>query len=453
VNPPGRGRPSRTRRTAASSSTTRGSPSSATGSTGAASASRRAAPRPRASRCRRGCGAGPRGARAPRAPAPRSRRTRARRCRRARAARPPPRARPHRAARQRRRGVPDRAATPRRRRANPAADRPKAPEGQQRHVVVPGRPRRQVERLAAPRGLVPLHAATLDRRVRGRRCRATSRNGGSAAVTAAGPRRRRPRGRRPGPRRRASGCPRRTPPTPGSALSEPVRNGESLVASSARTTSTPVASGSRVPPCPTRRVPSARRARATTSCDVRPSGLSTTNAGISRPPATRTGGGASRHATRPPGRWLTDGGGVARPPVRSRDDPRPRTHETVRRHGRRRRRLVRRRRRRGVRAARPERRRQDHHLRMLATLLRADAGAPPSPATTSRATRGGAPRIGVVNGGMGLYDRLTGREVLHYFGRLYDMSRRPSRRASSSSTRCSTSAACSTSARARTRRA
>src|SRR5690606_40053853 len=29
--------------------------------------------------------------------------------------------------------------------------------------------------------------------------------------------------------------------------------------------------------------------------------------------------------------------------------------------------------------------------------------------------------IGVVNGGMGLYDRLTGREILHYFGRLYDM--------------------------------
>jgi sodium transport system ATP-binding protein len=29
--------------------------------------------------------------------------------------------------------------------------------------------------------------------------------------------------------------------------------------------------------------------------------------------------------------------------------------------------------------------------------------------------------IGVVNGGMGLYDRLTGREILHYFGRMYDL--------------------------------
>lgn len=31
-------------------------------------------------------------------------------------------------------------------------------------------------------------------------------------------------------------------------------------------------------------------------------------------------------------------------------------------------------------------------------------------------------RIGVVNGGMGLYDRLTGRETLHWFGGLYGMS-------------------------------
>ncbi|GGJ19838.1 ABC transporter ATP-binding protein [Deinococcus roseus] len=31
--------------------------------------------------------------------------------------------------------------------------------------------------------------------------------------------------------------------------------------------------------------------------------------------------------------------------------------------------------------------------------------------------------IGVVNGGMGLYDRLTGREILHYFGGFYDLKR------------------------------
>ena len=63
-------------------------------------------------------------------------------------------------------------------------------------------------------------------------------------------------------------------------------------------------------------------------------------------------------------------------------------------------------------------------LRVLATLLRSDAGTasvagldvvPDAEAVRSR--------IGVVNGGMGLYDRLTGREVLHWFGGLYGMSR------------------------------
>lgn len=59
-------------------------------------------------------------------------------------------------------------------------------------------------------------------------------------------------------------------------------------------------------------------------------------------------------------------------------------------------------------------------LRILATLLKPDRG---------QATVGGyniltqaeqvRSTIGVVNGGMGLYDRLTGREVLHYFGKLY----------------------------------
>src|SRR3954470_5873625 len=50
-------------------------------------------------------------------------------------------------------------------------------------------------------------------------------------------------------------------------------------------TSTPVAIGSSVPACPTLRVPMIRRARATTSCDVMPAGLST---------ITRPGGGAGR---------------------------------------------------------------------------------------------------------------------------------------------------------------
>src|SRR4051812_43012250 len=40
--------------------------------------------------------------------------------------------------------------------------------------------------------------------------------------------------------------------------------------------STPVAIGSSVPACPTRRVPARRRNLPTTSCDVHPAGLSTT---------------------------------------------------------------------------------------------------------------------------------------------------------------------------------
>jgi sodium transport system ATP-binding protein len=63
-------------------------------------------------------------------------------------------------------------------------------------------------------------------------------------------------------------------------------------------------------------------------------------------------------------------------------------------------------------------------LRILATLLTPSEG---------RAVVGGfdvvreaervRQRIGVVNGGMGLYDRLSGRDTLHYFGRLYGMTR------------------------------
>ena len=62
-------------------------------------------------------------------------------------------------------------------------------------------------------------------------------------------------------------------------------------------------------------------------------------------------------------------------------------------------------------------------LRILATLLDADSGS----ATVAGHDIVSQPEavraaIGVVNGGMGLYDRLTGREILHYFGALYGMS-------------------------------
>src|SRR5690554_7162367 len=61
-------------------------------------------------------------------------------------------------------------------------------------------------------------------------------------------------------------------------------------------------------------------------------------------------------------------------------------------------------------------------LRILATLLDADSGS----ATVAGHDIVAEPEavrssIGVVNGGMGLYDRLSGREILHYFGALYGM--------------------------------
>lgn len=62
-------------------------------------------------------------------------------------------------------------------------------------------------------------------------------------------------------------------------------------------------------------------------------------------------------------------------------------------------------------------------LRILATLLAPDSGSA-RVAGHDITVDGEAVRanIGVVNGGMGLYDRLTGREILDYFGRLYGMS-------------------------------
>ncbi len=64
-------------------------------------------------------------------------------------------------------------------------------------------------------------------------------------------------------------------------------------------------------------------------------------------------------------------------------------------------------------------------LRVLATLLRPDSGT----ATVAGHDVQGDPEavrrlIGVVNGGMGLYDRLTGREILRYFAGLYGLTRR-----------------------------
>ena len=61
-------------------------------------------------------------------------------------------------------------------------------------------------------------------------------------------------------------------------------------------------------------------------------------------------------------------------------------------------------------------------LRMLATLIRPSAGSARVTGLGLRDDPAAVRRnIGVVNGGMGLYDRLTGREILRYFGRLYDM--------------------------------
>ena len=63
-------------------------------------------------------------------------------------------------------------------------------------------------------------------------------------------------------------------------------------------------------------------------------------------------------------------------------------------------------------------------LRILATLLQADSGsATVAGHDVKRDAEAVRRTIGVVNGGMGLYDRLSGREILSYFGRLYGMGR------------------------------
>ncbi len=63
-------------------------------------------------------------------------------------------------------------------------------------------------------------------------------------------------------------------------------------------------------------------------------------------------------------------------------------------------------------------------LRILATLLKADAGsATVNGFDINKESEQVRTSIGVVNGGMGLYDRLSGSEVLYYFGKLYGMKR------------------------------
>jgi sodium transport system ATP-binding protein len=63
-------------------------------------------------------------------------------------------------------------------------------------------------------------------------------------------------------------------------------------------------------------------------------------------------------------------------------------------------------------------------LRILSTLLKADSGsAVLNGLEVKKQAEEVRKMIGVVNGGMGLYDRLTGLEVLQYFGNLYGMSK------------------------------
>lgn len=63
-------------------------------------------------------------------------------------------------------------------------------------------------------------------------------------------------------------------------------------------------------------------------------------------------------------------------------------------------------------------------LRILSTLISADEGsASVNGFDIIKQAEEVRKCIGVVNGGMGLYDRLSGKEILHYFGRLYDMPR------------------------------
>ena len=68
-------------------------------------------------------------------------------------------------------------------------------------------------------------------------------------------------------------------------------------------------------------------------------------------------------------------------------------------------------------------------LRILATLIEASSGkASVNGFDVKKDAEKVRKTIGVVNGGMGLYDRLTGREVLDYFGTFYGMSKAATRK-------------------------
>jgi len=61
-------------------------------------------------------------------------------------------------------------------------------------------------------------------------------------------------------------------------------------------------------------------------------------------------------------------------------------------------------------------------LRILATLVRPSAGeAWVNGRSVLRDPLAVRRSLGIVNGGMGLYERLTGREILHFFGRFYGL--------------------------------
>jgi sodium transport system ATP-binding protein len=67
-------------------------------------------------------------------------------------------------------------------------------------------------------------------------------------------------------------------------------------------------------------------------------------------------------------------------------------------------------------------------LRMLATLLEPTSGSASVAGFDIRTQSEQVRRsIGVVNGGMGLYDRLTGREILEYFAGFYGMGKADTR--------------------------
>ena len=67
-------------------------------------------------------------------------------------------------------------------------------------------------------------------------------------------------------------------------------------------------------------------------------------------------------------------------------------------------------------------------LRMLATLLEPTSGSASVAGFDVRTQPEQVRRsIGVVNGGLGLYDRLTGREILEYFAGFYGMTKSDTR--------------------------